>query len=89
MDGRTRAFAHAPRDAIGPLAGGDPLLHSSSCPACGKAFKEGDFVTLLPLGPGDDPEEREKARAGRVYNAVAAVLHYSCATGNDPASEAT
>jgi hypothetical protein len=41
-------------------------------------------VTLVPLGPGLDPEEREKARAGRVYKAVAAVLHYSCATGNDP-----
>lgn len=76
----------AARPAIGPLAASDPLLYGDTdkCPACRQRFKEGEFVTLVALGPGVDPEEREKARAGRIYNAVAAVLHYGCATGEDP-----
>ena len=49
------------------------------CPACGKAFAEGDYTTLVPLGPGDDAECREKAQAGRWFNAVAIEVHADCA----------
>jgi hypothetical protein len=75
---------HRAGDPIGPLAEDHPLVRDkANCPACKEPINAGEFVTLVPLGPGLAPEEREKARAGLVYNAIAAVLHYSCATGND------
>jgi hypothetical protein len=55
--------------------------HGKPCPACEINFKPGDFTTLIPLGPGDDLEAREKAVAGRPYNAIAIEVHWSCATG--------
>ena len=51
------------------------------CAACNKAFAIGDVLTLVPLGPGDNPEARIAARAGRAYTGVAAMLHWACATG--------
>ena len=60
--------------------------HSSvgeKCAACKVPFVAGDFTTLVSLGPGDDPEQRERARAGRVHNAVAVEVHYACATGEE------
>ena len=53
------------------------------CPACHEPFKAGDFTTLISLGPGDDPEERQKAREGRAHNAVATEVHWVCATGEE------
>ena len=54
------------------------------CPACGKPFREGDYTTLVPLGPGDDPENQRKARENQAYNAVAVEAHWKCATGWEP-----
>lgn len=51
------------------------------CPACKQPFGEGDYTTLVTLGPGNDPEARRKALAGHAYNAVAIEVHYACATG--------
>jgi hypothetical protein len=51
------------------------------CPACGEPMAAGQYTTLIPLGPGADPEERLKARQRKVYNAVAVELHWGCATG--------
>lgn len=65
---------------FGPLAAGHPI-DGQPCPACHKPFKAGDYGTLIALGPGDDPEAQERARAGRPYNAVAALVHWTCATG--------
>jgi len=53
------------------------------CPACKVPFVAGDFTTLVMLGPGADEEARERARNGRVYNAVAVEVHWSCATGEE------
>lgn len=71
---------------FGPLPGDHPLLDPSSpgqhdCPACHRRFREGDETTIVPLGPGDDPDEQRRAREGRPYNAVAVVVHWACATG--------
>ena len=49
------------------------------CHACHKPFMNGDYTTLIPLGPGDNEEERAKARLGRHYNAVAVEVHWECA----------
>ena len=51
------------------------------CPACNAPFKEGDYTTLISLGPSDDPEQQKKCREGRAFNAVAVEVHWSCATG--------
>jgi len=53
------------------------------CPACRVAFVEGDFTTLVALGPGADSESRKRARQGRAYNAIAVQVHYACATGDE------
>lgn len=65
--------------AFGPR----PEVHKGdSCPACDKPFVVGDHTTLIPLGPGEDPEARERAREGRWFNSVAVEVHYVCATGS-------
>jgi hypothetical protein len=63
---------------FGPKEEGHPTI-GIACPACGKPFAEGDYTTLIILGPGDDPVAQEKAKQGRSYNAVAAEVHAACA----------
>ena len=63
-----------------PLTSEAPIV-GQPCAACNKAFVVGDVLTLVPLGPGDNPEARIAARAGRAYNGVAATVHWACATG--------
>ncbi len=53
-----------------------------ACLGCGEPLAPGDRTVLVVLGPGGDPEAREKALAGRFYNAVCAELHAACATGD-------
>jgi hypothetical protein len=48
------------------------------CAACGQSLKAGERLTVIPLGPGDDVSERDRARAGRWYNAVAVIAHADC-----------
>lgn len=71
-DGRLRKF--------GPVQEGQAGV-GDDCPACGWSIKVGDYTALVPLGPGDDPEEQAKAREGRYFNASAVQVHWSCATG--------
>jgi hypothetical protein len=68
---------------FGPKSAGHPSI-GEKCPACGTPFKEGDYTTLIPLGPGDDQEAQRLSREGRIYDAVAAEVHWICATGEDP-----
>jgi len=78
-----------PRDEPGPsrkfepLAGSHPLVGAEFCPGCLQIFAEGDVTTLVTIGPGADSEERERLRAGRVYNAVAVAAHWACVTGEE------
>lgn len=65
---------------MGPLAPDHPAINDQ-CPGCHIPFRAGDYVTLVPIGPGDDLEERAKARSGKPYNAIAQVVHWGCATG--------
>jgi len=67
---------------IGPKKENDASI-GVSCSACGKLFKEGDYTTLIALGPGDDKEEQEKCKLGESYNAVAVEVHWKCATGKE------
>jgi len=68
---------------FGPKKSGHPSI-GIDCPACRKPFRAGDVTTLIALGPGDDPEAQQRAREGRVYNAVAQEVHWTCATGDSP-----
>lgn len=65
---------------FGPKRKDHPSI-GMDCPACNIPFKEGDYTTLIPLGPGNDPEQQEKARTDKVFNSVAVEIHYACATG--------
>lgn len=63
---------------FGPKAAGHPSV-GRECPACHQPFAAGDYTTLVPLGPGDDPEGRQRRDEGRAYNAVALEIHWDCA----------
>jgi hypothetical protein len=67
--------------------GPKPRSHQSigtPCPACGVAFEAGDYTTLVPLGPGADPEEQARARRGEPYADVSVEVHFACAGGVTP-----
>jgi hypothetical protein len=53
------------------------------CLACDLLLMEGDYTTLIPLGPGANEEAQKACVDGRPYNAVAVEVHYQCATGLD------
>lgn len=65
---------------FGPKSDGHPSI-GKECPACHNPFKAGDYTTLVAYGPGSDPEEQAKAKQGLPYNAIAAEIHWDCATG--------
>lgn len=65
---------------FGPKSAGHPSV-GEECPACRQPFEEGDYTTLIELGPGEDEEARKRAREGRAYIAVAIEVHWACASG--------
>jgi len=71
-------MSEAPK--FGPKRSDHPSI-GQECPACKEPFKEGDYTTLVALGPGNDLDDQNKCRAGKPYNAVAIEVHYSCVTG--------
>ncbi len=79
MDYRTVTY---PVRKFEPKADNHPTI-GQPCPACDQPFKSGEYTTLLMLGPGDDSEARERARAGRPYTAVAMEVHWACVTGEE------
>jgi hypothetical protein len=62
---------------FGPKSADHPGI-GKECPACDVPFVEGDYTTLVVLGPGDDQESRQRRDEGRVYTAVAAEIHWDC-----------
>jgi hypothetical protein len=58
------------------------LIHEEHvCPACLKEFKQGDYFTLIALGPGPCKVAQENCREGREYSAMCLPVHWPCATG--------
>lgn len=53
------------------------------CPACRVPLAANDWVAVLPLGPGPDPQARVNARAGMPYQAVVIEIHWACHTGDE------
>lgn len=68
-----------PLRMFGPRSANQP--NTRPCPACGNQFQAGDYTTIIPLGPGPDPEEQARAVTGRPYTAVGIEAHWVCATG--------
>ena len=66
------------RKGFGPKSADHPSI-GKPCPACNKAFEEGDHTVLVPLGPGKDEESRQRRDEDRGYNAVALEIHWECA----------
>lgn len=68
---------------FGPLPADSWMVREpTTCPGCHQLFKAGEVVTLVAIGPGDDPEARQRASEGKPYNAIAIPAHYSCVTGD-------
>ena len=67
---KARRFGPRPADAV----------DGRECQACRKPLVEGDYTTLIELGPGDNQESRDRRDRGRAYNAVAIEVHWDCAT---------
>lgn len=63
--------------------GGTNTWPTDRCVACMRPITLGEHYTLVRLGPGEDPIERQRAREGRAYNPVLAILHWACATGEE------
>lgn len=64
---------------FGPKTADHPSV-GTECPACHQAFLEGDFTTLVVLGPGDDEGARQRRDEGRPYTATATEVHWDCST---------
>lgn len=77
-----RSIANQPLQLrkYGPKKEDSPTL-GRCCPICNHYLLIGDYTTLIPLGPGEDPQERRKCRLGQFYNAIAIEAHYDCVTG--------
>lgn len=56
---------------------GHPLA-AAPCPACSQPLADGRPVTLLTLGPGNDPEDQEKHASGSWYTAAGIPVHSAC-----------
>lgn len=61
-----------------PLAEDNPFI-GIPCIACDIDFQPGDQITLVYVGPGDDPDDQQKFRDGRFHSGAAAALHRACA----------
>jgi hypothetical protein len=66
---------------IGPKPKGNPTV-GGICPLCGELFVVGCYTTMVPLGPGADPQARKLARTEKLpYEGITMELHWGCATG--------
>lgn len=64
---------------FGPKTADHPSV-GVECQACHQPFEVGDYTTLVTLGPGMRPEDRERRDQGRPYTAVALEIHWDCST---------
>lgn len=62
---------------FGPKPADHPSV-GEPCAACKKPFQQGDYTTLVRLGPGDDDEARQLCKKGSFYNSVSVEIHWAC-----------
>lgn len=66
-----------------PLDPGHPLTYTL-CPGCDFPLGNEAPVALVYVGPGPDPEDRQKAREGRWHTGAAVAVHALCAGADHP-----
>lgn len=54
-----------------------PAIAGECCPACDEELT--GWITLVHIGPGSDPQDQAKARAGRWHTGAAVAVHAACA----------
>lgn len=57
----------------------DHPLYDEPCPGCDGQLGGAGRVALVYVGPGDDPDSQDKARAGRWHTGAAVAVHAACA----------
>jgi hypothetical protein len=72
---------HAPEVYAGTRIPAGAAALSYLCPCCATKFLPGDYVVRVPLGPGDDPIQRERAKKGEPFVSRAILVHLPCANG--------
>jgi hypothetical protein len=64
--------------AFPPISADHPSV-GQECAVCGGAIVAGDRLTVIPLGPGDDPDDQARVRRGGWYSAAGVIGHALCA----------
>jgi hypothetical protein len=64
--------------AFPPLAADHPSV-GDVCAVCGEELLADAIVTVIPLGPGADPDDQAKATRGGWYSCLGVIGHASCA----------
>ena len=76
---RVQGGKEAPQMFEEALSEDAPIANANAgCPSCGKPIQAGDRVAAVPLGPGDNPEDRKRRRKAGWYSAMAAIVHADC-----------
>lgn len=76
---REEGEAASPKGRFGPLDGTHPAVRDKMpCWICGEPMKEGEIPSLVSPRPTTE-EDKEKAEAGRWYNAEVDIAHERCA----------
>ena len=80
--------------------GGIPVVHAGkivlpdtfpgvACPSCNTSLQPGDLCTLVPIGPGADPEARRAARLNVRFNVASLIVCWPCVSGEEPIAKPT
>ena len=87
--------AQAPADLNRAMQqGGIPVVHAGkivlpdtfpgvACPSCNTSLQPGDFVTLVPVGPGPDPDRRRAARMSAPFDVASLIVCWPCVSGEE------
>lgn len=75
---RTRERPHTSEVMV--LVEDHPVVEArQGCAACHHTFQPQERIVMVVLGPGRDPEERQKAKGGGLYAAQCVLVHALCA----------
>jgi len=68
---------------MGPVPEG---FAAAECIVCLRLITTGQYFTTLPVGCGDNPENRSRARMGAPFPIVFRAAHFACVTGDESES---
>jgi len=68
---------------MGPVPDGSA---ATECIVCAHLITPGQYFTTLPVGCGDDPENRRLARMALPFSIIFRAAHFACVTGDESMS---